>query len=132
VKRTVILGLALIAMLAIGVGVAFAAHKYRTKIVFLGNSGPTPTSSDQTFYGDLKSPSSKCLGARKMGLFKKTKTGDYKLLDVDLSSYNGAWALRADINGKPELAITVQKVKRNHGKVVCGPDTFKLLPPPPP
>jgi hypothetical protein len=129
-RRKGILALVLVALLTVGVSVAFAANKYSTKIVFLGNSGPTPSSTDQTFYGDLTS-NSKCLGARKMGLFKKTNSGDYKLLDVDLSSYNGAWALRADLTGTPDLAITVDKVKRNHGKVVCKPDTITLSPPPP-
>jgi hypothetical protein len=125
-RRKGILALALVAMLTVGVGVALAARSYTTKIVFLGNNG---TGSDQTFYGNLKT-NTKCLAARKMGLFKKTSDG-YKLLDVDLSSFNGAWALRADLNGTPELAVKVKKDKRKHGRVVCRPDTITLAPPPP-
>jgi hypothetical protein len=124
--RKGILALALVAMLTVGVGIALAARSYSTKIVFLGNNG---TGSDQTFYGNLKT-NTKCLAARKMGLFKKTNDG-YKLLDVDLSSFNGAWALRAELNGTPELAVKVKKDKRNHGKVICRPDTITLAPPPP-
>ena len=128
-KRKGILALAIAsaALLTIGVGVAFAAHKYKTKIVFLGNSGPSSDPSDQTFYGDLNS-NSKCLAARKVGLFKETSGGDFKLLDVDLSSFNGAFALRADLNGAPNLAIQVAKDKRNHGKVVCKSATLSLVP----
>jgi hypothetical protein len=128
-KRKGILALAIAAagLLTIGAGVAFAAHKYSTKIVFLGNSGPSSNPSDQTFYGDLNS-NSKCLGARKVGLFKQTSGGDFKLIDVDLSSFNGAFALRAEINGAPKLAIQVAKDKRNNGKVVCKSATLSLAP----
>ena len=38
-KGILALAIALAGLLTIGVGVAFAAHKYSTKIVFLGNSG---------------------------------------------------------------------------------------------
>jgi hypothetical protein len=125
-RRKGILALALVAMLTVGIGVAFAAKSYSTKIVFLGNNG---TGSDQTFFGNLKTKT-KCRAARKMALFKKTSDG-YKLLDVDLSSFNGAWALRAELNGTPELAVKVKRDKRNHGNVVCRPDTITLSPPPP-
>jgi hypothetical protein len=128
-KRKGIVAIVVVASLAMGVSVAFAAqtHKYSTKIVFLGNSGPTSNPSDQTFYGDLNS-NSKCLGARKVGLFKETSGGDFKLIDVDLSSFNGAFALRAEINGAPNLAIQVAKDKRNNGKVVCKSATLSLAP----
>jgi hypothetical protein len=125
-RRKGILALALVAMLTVGIGVAFAAKSYSTKIVSLGNNG---TGSDQTFFGNLKTKT-KCRAARKMALFKKTSDG-YKLLDVDLSSFNGAWALRAELNGTPELAVKVKRDKRNHGNVVCRPDTITLSPPPP-
>jgi len=121
------LAIALAGLLTIGVGVAFAAHKYSTKIVFLGNSGTLSNPNDQTFYGHLSS-NSKCLGARKVGLFRKTSGGDFKLIDVDLSSFNGAFALRAELNGAPNLAIKVAKDKRNNGKVVCRSATLSLEP----
>ena len=128
-KRKGILALAIAcaALLTIGVGVAFAAHKYQTKIVFLGNSGPSSNPNDQTFYGDLNS-NSKCVGARKVGLFRETTGGDFKLIDVDLSSFNGAFALRAELNGAPNLAIQVAKDKRNNGNVVCKSATLSLQP----
>ncbi len=128
-KRKGILALviALAGLLTIGSGVAFAAHKYKTKIAFLGNSGPSSDPSDQTFYGDLNS-NSKCVGARKVGLFKETKGGDFKILDVDLSSFNGAFALRAELTGAPTLAIQVAKDRRNHGKVICKSATLALQP----
>lgn len=126
-KGILALVIACAGLLTNGAGVAFAAHKYGTKIVFLGNSGPSPNSSDQTFFGDLKT-NSKCAGARTVGLFKKTSGGDFKLLDVDLSSFNGAYALRAELNGTPTLAIQVEREKRNKGKVVCRPATLVLEP----
>jgi hypothetical protein len=125
--RKGIVAIVLIASLVFGVSAALAAHTYPTKIVFLGNSGPSSDPSDQTFYGDLNS-NSKCLAARKVGLFKQTSGGDFKLIDVDLSSFNGAFALRAELNGAPNLAIQVAKDKRNHGNVVCKAATLSLEP----
>jgi hypothetical protein len=116
--------LAAAATLVVGVSVAFAAKSYTTHIKFLGNSGPSL--QDQTLFGDLNT-NPKCRGARKLGLFKKTSTG-FKLLDVDLSSFNGAWALRADLTGTPDLAIKVNREKRNHGRVICKPATITLSP----
>jgi hypothetical protein len=87
-RRKGILALAVVASLALGVGVASAATKYLTKIVFLGTEGPP---SDLTLFGNLDTKR-KCRAAREMGLFKQTSNG-YKLVDVDLSSFNGAWAL---------------------------------------
>lgn len=126
-KGILALAIALAGLLTIGVGVAFAVHKYSTKIVFLGNSGTPSNPNDQTFYGDLSS-NSKCLGARKVGLFRETSRGDFKLIDVDLSSFNGAFALRAELNGAPNLAIKVVKDKRNNRKVVCRSATLSLEP----
>ena len=126
-KGILALAIALAGLLTIGAGVAFAAHKYSTKIDFLGNSGPPSHPNDQTFYGNLNS-NSKCVGARKVGLFKKTKSGDYRILDVDLSSFNGAFALRAELTGAPTLAIQVAKDGRDHGKVICKPATLQLEP----
>jgi hypothetical protein len=126
-KRKGIVAIVLIASLVVGVTAAFAAHKYSTKIVFLGNSGPSSNPNDQTFYGDLNS-NSNCVGARQVGLFRETSGGGFKLIDVDLSSFNGAFALRAELNGAPNLAIQVAKAKRNHGKVVCKPATLSLEP----
>jgi hypothetical protein len=125
-KRKGILALALAAAatLAVGVAVAFAAKSYSTHIVFLGNNGPT--ANDQTFFGDLNS-SPKCRGARLVGLFKQTSKGS-RLLDVDLSSLNGAWALRADVTGLPDLTVHVKREKRSRGRVVCKAATIPLTP----
>jgi hypothetical protein len=62
-----------------------------------------------------------------VGLFKKTSSG-YRLIDIDLSSFNGAWALRADLSGSPDLAIQAKREKRNHGRVVCKAATYLLTP----
>lgn len=129
VKRRGILALAIAVagLLIIGVGVALAAHKYSTKIDFLGNSGPPSDPNDQTFYGDLNS-NPKCVGARNVGLFRQTAKGNFRLMDVDLSSFNGAFALRAELKGTPNLAIKVSKDKRNKGKVRCKSATLSLVP----
>jgi len=121
-RRKGILALAVVASLALGLGVASAATKYPTKIVFLGGTEGPP--SDLTLFGNLDTKR-KCLAARKMGLFKLTSNG-YKLVDVDLSSFNGAWALRGDLTGLPDIAIKVKRATRKHGNVVCKPDTIKL------
>jgi hypothetical protein len=92
--------------------------------VFLGNDGPSI--DDQTLFGDLNT-SPKCRGARTVGLFKKTSNG-FRLIDIDLSSFNGAWALRADLTGSPDLAVQVKGEKRNHGRVVCKAATLTLTP----
>jgi hypothetical protein len=126
-KGILALAIALAGLLTIGTGVAFAAHKYSTKIDFLGNSGPPSNPSDQTFYGDVNS-NSKCVAARKIGLFKVPDSGKPKLIDIDLSSFNGAFALRAELNGTPNLAIQVARERRNHGRVVCKSATLSLQP----
>jgi hypothetical protein len=116
-----ILALAVVASLALGVGVATAATKHPTSIEYLGAAGPA---SDLTLFGDLDTHR-KCRAAREMGLFKQTSNG-YKLVDVDLSSFNGAWAMKGDLTGLPDIAIKVKRATRNHGNVVCKPDTIKL------
>jgi len=128
VRRKGILAIVLAATLIVGVSAALAARSYSTKIVFLGNSGPASDPNDQTFYGDLNAHG-RCVTARTVGLFKKTSTG-YKLLDVDFSSYNGAWALRAELTGSPDLAVRVKMEKRHHGRIVCKAATLTLTPNP--
>lgn len=123
-RRKGILALALVATLIVGVSSALAARKISTEIVWLGNNGPTM--DDQTFFGDLKT-NAKCRGARTVGLFKKTLSGSYRLIDIDLSSFNGAWALRADVTNSPDLAVQVKREKR--GQAVCKASTLLLTPP---
>lgn len=123
-RRKGILALALAATLVVGVSSASAARSFTTHLVILGNSGPSI--ADQTLYGDLNT-NSRCQGARTLGLFKETSSG-FKLIDVDLSSFNGAWALRADLTGSPDLAVKAQREKRNHGRVVCKGATLLLTP----
>jgi hypothetical protein len=126
-KGILVLVVALAATLVVGVSAAFAARKYSTDIVFLGNS--TGSVQDVTLYGDVDA-NAKCVTARTVGLFKQTSNG-YKLLDVDLSSFNGAWALRADLTGTPNLAIKVQKEARRdrrNRRFVCKGATLKLSP----
>ena len=121
-RKGILVVLAMAATLLVGVAGAWAARSFTTHIVFLGNSGPS--AADQTLYGDLNT-SPKCRGARTVGLFKKTRSG-FRLIDIDLSSFNGAWALRADLTGSPDLAVQVKREKRNHGRVVCKAATITL------
>ena len=121
-RRKGILALALVALLTVGVGVAFAAKTYSTRIVFQGTGGEI---QDLTVFGKLNT-NEKCLGAREMSLYKRTSGGDFKLVDVDLSSFNGAWAMRANLTGGPDLAVKVKKDTRNHGNVVCKGNTITL------
>ena len=125
-RNGILVVLALAATMVVGVSAAFAAKRYTTHIVFLGNSGPSL--QDQTLYGDLNT-NPKCGGARQLRLFKKTSTG-FKLVDVDLSSFNGAWALRADLTGTPDLVVQVTREKRSRGRVVCKPAALRLTPEP--
>jgi len=123
-RRKGILALAVVALLALGAGVAFATTKYSTKIDYLGNG--SHGIKDVTLFGDLEA-NGKCVGAREMGLFRKTSKG-YKLVDVDLSSYNGAWALRGDLTGSPDLAVKAKKDTRKGGGVLCKSATITLTP----
>jgi hypothetical protein len=123
-KGFLAVALGLIAVLAIGVGAAAAGTtKYPTKINFIGSDGPN---SDLRLLGDLTT-NRKCRGARELGLFKETNNG-FRLVDADLSSFNGAWAFRADLSGAPDIAIKVRKDTRNRGKVICKPRTLLLSP----
>jgi hypothetical protein len=121
-KGILALALGLIAVLAMGAGVAGAATKYATKINFIGTAGPN---NDLRLFGDLDT-NRKCRGARELGLFKETSGGDFRLVDADLSSLNGAWAFRADLTGAPDIAIKVKKDTRNHGNVICKSKTLLL------
>ena len=121
-RRKGILALALAATLVVGVSAAFAAKTYTTHIVFLGNDGPSL--QDQTLFGDLNT-NRKCRSARLMGLFKQTSNG-LKELDLDFTSLHGAWALRADLTGTPDLTIKATREKRKHGRVVCKPAKITL------
>jgi hypothetical protein len=120
-KGILALALGLIGVLAIGAGVAGAATKYSTKINFIGTAGPN---NDLRLFGDLDT-NRKCRGARDMGLFRETNNG-FRLVDADLSSFNGAWAFRADLSGAPDIAIKVKKDTRNRGNVICKSKTLLL------
>ncbi len=123
-RKGIPVAFALAATLVVGVSPASAARSFNTHIEFLGNSGPSL--ADQTLYGDLNT-NPKCRAARALELFRKTSNG-FKLVDIDLSSFNGAWALRGDLTGSPDLAIHVNRDKRNHGRVVCRAATLSLTP----
>jgi hypothetical protein len=120
-KGILALALGLIGVLAIGAGVAGAATKYSTKINFIGTAGPN---NDLRLFGDLDT-NRKCRGARDMGLFRETNNG-FRLVDADISSFNGAWAFRADLSGAPDIAIKVKKDTRNRGNVICKSKTLLL------
>jgi hypothetical protein len=121
-RKGILVALAAVATMLVGVSSAYAAKRFTTHIAFLGNSGPTI--EDQTLTGDLNT-NRKCRDARQLGLLKQTSRG-FKLLDVDLSSLNGAWALRADLTGSPDLVVHVTREKRSRGRVVCKPATLRL------
>jgi hypothetical protein len=126
VKRKGILGVALglVGLLGISVAVAGAVTKYPTRINYIGTAGQA---NDLRLLGDLQT-NRKCLGAREMGLFRKTSNGKFRLVDADLSSFNGAWAFRADLSGAPDIAIKVKKDRRNRGNVICKSKTLLLTP----
>jgi hypothetical protein len=121
-RNGILVVLALAATMLVGVSSAFAAKRYTTHILFLGNNGPSL--EDQTLFGDLNA-NPKCRDARQLRLFKKTSSR-LKLLDVDLSSRNGAWALRADLTGTPDLVVQVTRDKRSRGRVICKPAALTL------
>lgn len=123
-RKGILVVLAAAATLAVGVPSASATESFTTHIVFLGTGGSSE--SDTTLFGDLNTRP-RCRGARTVVLFKKTNSGS-RLIDIDLSSFNGAWALRADLTGSPDLAVQVKREKRNHGRVVCKAATLGLTP----
>jgi hypothetical protein len=126
-RKGILVVLALAATLAVGVPSASATERFTTHIVFLGTGGKSE--ADTTLFGDLNTRPT-CRGARTVELFKKTNRG-FRLIDIDLSSFNGAWALRADLTGSPDLAVQVKRDKRRHGRIVCKAATLSLSPNPP-
>jgi hypothetical protein len=120
-KGVLIIALAFAATLVVGVGAASAAKSYSTEIKYLGSNGPI---DDVTLYGELKT-NPKCRAARQMELYRITNNGP-RLADVDLSSFNGAWAFRAFLTGAPDIVIKAKKDTRNHGNVVCKGASIRL------
>jgi hypothetical protein len=128
VSRKAILVLALIATLTIGVGVAFAAKKYSTKIRVDGVVSVTV--SDETVFGHLQT-NRKCLGPRLMQETVRTSSGS-SVVDQDYSSAHGAFAFKGDIGPLPAtLRIEVAKAKlrnrRGHVKAVCKPNDLQFM-----
>jgi hypothetical protein len=121
-----IVALAAIAMLVVGVGTAFAAKSYSTKILVVQFSG---TANDGLLDGALQT-NAKCLGPRLMQVSKKAPSG-FKAFDQDYSSAHGAWAFRGQFGPFPstvKIQVAKAKLRNRRGEVVgvCKPDSVTL------
>ncbi len=59
--------------------------------------------------GHLSSPRFQCRVLRLVKLIGHYPSGRTKLLDIDLTSFNGAWATKADLTGTDRLRARVAK-----------------------
>jgi hypothetical protein len=112
-----------VAVLVLGAGTASAAKSYPTTVNFRDSDG---TASDVLITGDLRT-NVRCRGGRTVKMFKRTGSS-FKLLDVDRTSRNGAWAVRGDLTGLPDVKIKATKSTRKKGAIVCRADSLLLFP----
>jgi hypothetical protein len=92
-----------------------------TTLNFRSADGPA---NDTEFDGDLSSPRGKCLRGRKVQGFKKVGA-TFRLFDTDRSSTHGAWGVKGNVTGLPDVKIKVTR-KRLHNGNVCGSDSVIL------
>jgi hypothetical protein len=84
--------------------------------------------------GHVSSPRFQCRLLRVVKLIGHYPSGRTQLLDIDLTSFRGAWATKADLTGTDRLRARVTKSKfgrRGHRKV-CQADSVGFPAPPTP
>ena len=72
-------------------------------------------------FGDVNSPSKKCIKDRAIEMFVKKKNDEVKVLDTDTTSTRGAWA--GMLHKNDPLGELFVRVKRSQvGDTTCAPD----------
>ena len=88
---------------------AMARTSFRTTIT---HDGSVALGSGGGFFvdsGHLSSPRFQCRVLRLVKLIGHYPSGRTKLLDIDLTSFSGAWATKADLTGTDRLRARVAK-----------------------
>jgi hypothetical protein len=117
--------LAACVVMLLGTGTASAVRSIPTTIVF---DGATPVGDGSYVYsGHLRSPRDRCVLLRLVELLDGRNA-----LDLDLTSFFGAWGMRANPDGANLLKAKVvpEKFGNRHHRKVCEPDavTFPAVP----
>jgi hypothetical protein len=105
-------------------GTAMARKSFSTTITHDG-SNPVGTEGVYIESGQVNSSRLPCRALRLVKLIGHYPSGRTELLDVDLTSLNGAWATKADLTDTDQLKARVAKFKygrRGHRKV-CQADS---------
>ena len=120
----------LAALAVTGAVLAFAGsaiagrQSFPTTIIY---SGSEPTGPGGTFVssGHLSSPRPQCRALRLVKLVGHYPSGRTELLDLDLTSLNGAWATKADLTDTDRVRARVTKYTygRRGNRKVCQPDS---------
>ena len=99
-------------------GVASGTTAYPTHIHWR-YQGVGPVASDANVAGQLDT-NSRCLGLRKVRMYKLTSSG-YRRVDTILSSSRGAWGFLYETNNpQPDhVRFTVTEATRDNGNVTC-------------
>jgi hypothetical protein len=104
-------------VMLLGTGSALAVRHFPTTIHF---DNATPVGETFVYSGHLTSPKHRCVVLRLVGLVADSRS----VLDFDLTSFNGAWAIRADPTGANSLKARVaqERFGRPHHRKVCESD----------
>jgi hypothetical protein len=103
---------------------AMARRSFPTTINY-DDSAPVGTGGTFVSSGHLSSPRIQCRALRVVKLIGHYPSGRTELLDIDFTSFNGAWATKADLTGTDHLTARVTKYKfgRKGHRKVCQPDS---------
>jgi hypothetical protein len=114
--------LAASAVLLLGTGSALAARHFPTTIHF---DNAAPVGDTFVYSGHVTSPKHACVVLRVVGLVAFPQR---VALDFDLTSLNGAWAMRADPTGANTLKARVaqERFGRRHHRKVCDSDSVAI------
>jgi hypothetical protein len=80
--------------------------------------------------GHVSSPRLQCRVLRIVKLFGHYPSGRTELLDIDFTSFRGAWATKADLTGTDRLRARVTKYRfGRRDRKVCRADSVVFPPP---
>jgi hypothetical protein len=120
--RRAIFALAAAAVLTVGVGVA-AGRSAETTITHDGTVALD--GGESLVSGHVESSRHACEFLRVVKFSAHYPGGKVTLLDIGLTSFNGAWAAKADLSGANRLTATTPAVRgkkrrhHRHRKVIC-------------
>ena len=107
-------------LIAPGSALAGATH-IPTNVIF---DGEADAGDGTTVYsGHVESPNRRCAIGAFMGL-----VADDEFVDLDFTSFNGAWAMKTDPTGVSTLEARVQRFRfgRKGHRKICDPDAVAI------